>query len=221
MTDSRKSSSGQFISSYKKYNKGIDEGFKYISSGRDTAIAINQNDEIFSMENVSFQDSGEIQYEWFQITGFLKSVSVHRGVAWGVNGNNQLYRQDVDVLRNALDGWVQMDNEFGISQIEIGELGVFGTNDDYLIFYRVGTRNNSGSPGTRWQQIPGWASHITSGLHNVYAVSGNPGGLNYAWQMKPNTFNDQTGEFEPSVSGSWTEIWERWGDRTGNNISAL
>ena len=56
-----------------------------VSSGRDTAIAINENDGIFSMENVSVQDSGEIQFDWFQINGRLKNVSVHRGVAWGVD----------------------------------------------------------------------------------------------------------------------------------------
>ena len=181
------------------------------------------------MENVSVQDSGEIQFEWFNINGFLKSVSVHRGVAWGVNSNNQLYRQDVDVLRNG-GGWVQMDNDFGITQVEIGEFGVFGIaqtgtcNMCYLIYYRVGTHNNPGSPGTRWQQLPGWKSHITVGLHNVYGVSAQTGGRNWAWQMKPNTFNEETGEFEPSgqsVSGSWADLWERWGDRTGTNISAL
>ena len=81
------------------------------------------------MENVSVQDSGEIQFEWFQIIGSLKNVSVHRGVAWGVDSNNQVWRQDVAVLRNG-GNWVQIDNDFGISQVEIGEFGVFGTNDE-------------------------------------------------------------------------------------------
>merc|ERR1712176_273280 len=55
----------------------IGTGFKYVSSGRDTAIAISQTDEIWSLENVSVQDSGEIQYGWFKINGALKSISVH------------------------------------------------------------------------------------------------------------------------------------------------
>ena len=163
------------------------------------------------MENVSLQDSGEIQFDWFRIHGGLKIVSVHRGVAWGVNSNNQVYRQDVAVLRNG-GHWVQIDNDFGISQVEIGEFGVFGTNDDYQIYYRVGTHNNPGSAGTSWQLLNGGLSHITSGILNAYGVSSD----NLAWQMKPNVFNEQTGEFDLD-----SFIWERFGDRTGSNISAL
>ena len=163
------------------------------------------------MENFSVQDSGEIQFEWSQLHGLLKIVSVHRGVAWGVNVNNQVYRQDVAVLRNG-GHWVQIDNDFGISQVEIGEFGVFGTNDDYEIYYRVGTHNNPGSAGTSWQLLNGGLSHVTSGLLNAYGVSSD----NLVWQMNPNSFNEQTGLFE------WNpHLWSRFGDRTGDNISAL
>ena len=163
------------------------------------------------MENVSVQENGDIQFEWFRIHGLLKSVSLHRGIAWGVNRNNQLFAHTVTALRNG-GHWTQIDNDFGISQVEIGEFGVFGTNDDYEIYYRVGTHNNPGSAGTRWQLLNGGLSHITSGLHNVYGVSSD----NLAWQMNPNSFNEQTGEFDVD-----SFLWSRFGDRTGNNISAL
>ena len=188
----------------------LEGGYKWVSSGRDTAIALTQNDAIYSMENVSVDDDGNLQYDMVQIQGGLMNVSVHKGVVWGVSSDNRMWRGDLETLRQHA-GWTEIDNEYDIVQIEIGEFGVFGVNANREIFYRVGTHQNSGSAGTRWQVIPGHLSQISVGMNHVW-------GVNHANQVytsnEVNTFNEQ-GEIV------WVDGWLHVGQKTGTSISTL
>ena len=189
-----------------------------VSSGRDTIILVSPNLNIFTLQNVSVDAAGNLQYDLLQLDGNLRNVSVHRGIAWGVGVNNEIWRADVAAATSGAVraggpgyGWTEIDNDVGIAQIEVGEFGVFGTTDAGQIYYRVGTHNNSGSEGSSWQLLSGGLTHITSGLHNAYGVNAS----NEVWQMKENAFNEATGEFD--LNG----LWIRLDGRTGNNISAL
>ena len=195
-----------------------DGDWTYISSGQNHAFALKEDGTIHSLENVAVQDNGNIQHEWLALNGHLKNISLHRGVAWGVYETNTIWRGDVEmarrsVLENFAYSWAEIDNDLDIAQVEIGEFGVFGTTENGDVYYRVGTHRNPGSAGTRWQLLNGNLSHVTSGFNNAYGVSSD--GL--AWQMKPNSFNDETGEFEHESGALWTQ----YGDKTGGNISAL
>ena len=190
-----------------------------VSSGRDTIILVSPNLNIFTLQNVSVDAAGNLQYDLLQLDGNLRNVSVHRGIAWGVGVNNEIWRADVAAATSGAVraggpgyGWTEIDNDVGIAQIEVGEFGVFGTTDAGQIYYRVGTHNNSGSEGSSWQLLSGGLTHITSGLHNAYGVNSDD---NSVWQMKENAFNEATGEFD--LNG----LWIRLDGRTGNNISAL
>ena len=195
-----------------KYYFRLSSGWKYVSSGRDTALAINQNDEIFSFEIVSFDESGNMQFELKQLWGNLSKVSVHKGVAWGVSADNKMWKASVEEAKVGIDAWVEIDNPFRINQIEIGEFGVFGTNGPTEVFYRVGTHKNSDSAGTRWQLLAGRLTHISSGFNSVYGVSHDT----LFWEMQSDiSFNDQ-GEMV------WQgDLWNYQPEKTGINISTL
>ena len=99
-----------------------------------------------------------------------------------------------------------------ISQIEIGEFGVFGTTDSGEIYYRVGTHRNIDSLGTSWQRIPGVLTHITSGINRVYGVDSSK----KLWKMNSDVSFNEQGEM------TWQESpWELITERSGSYVSAL
>ena len=192
----------------------LEGGYKWVSSGRDTAIALTQNDAIYSMENVSVDDDGNLQYDMVQIQGGLMNVSVHKGAVWGVSSDNRMWRADLETLRQhagvgTAHHFTEIDNEYDIVQIEIGEFGVFGVNASGQIFFRVGTHQNSGSAGTRWQGLPGLLSQISVGMNNVWGV--NRSNQVYMWDEVNVTFNEQ-GE----IGGGWIHV-----SGSGTSISTL
>ena len=195
-----------------------------VSSGRDTIILVRPDNSIFTLQNVSVDAAGNLQYDLLQLDGELTNVSVHRGVAWGVGpyiqsgSNYEIWKADVAAaISGAREAggpgysWTEIDNDVGITQIEVGEFGVFGTTDDREIYYRVGTHNNNGSEGSSWQLLSGGLNQITSGLHTAYGVNAS----NEVWQINANAFNEATSEFD--LDG----LWIRFDGRTGTNISAL
>ena len=200
--------------------QGLGNDYQYVSSGRDTAIILKgtpgTNMKLYSMENVSVDASGHLQYELLELDGGLKNVSVFRGIAWGVNGSNHIWRGDMALARSAESrpySWTRVDNEHTITQIEIGEFGVFGLTDNGSIYYRIGTHQNIESLGTSWQLIPGGLTHISSGINRVYGVNAN----NQLFKMKStNSFNDQ-GEMTWQDNNPWESITSR----TGSNVSVL
>ena len=197
--------------------------YRYISSGLDTAIILKDNGHasgnfhLYSMENVSFDDSGNLQYDLLQLEGGLINISVHRGIGWGVgyhwrDGSLTVWRGDVGLARQLNYHWTQIDNDNLITQIEIGEFGVFGTTDNGEIYYRVGTHRNIDSIGTSWQQIPGTLSHITSGINRVYGVNSSK----QLFKLKSNVSFDEQGEM------TWEESpWELLTEQSGSNVSVL
>jgi len=197
--------------------------YRYISSGLDTAIILKDNGHasgnfhLYSMENVSFDDSGNLQYDLLQLEGGLINISVHRGIGWGVgyhwrDGSLTVWRGDVGLARQLNYHWTQIDNDNLITQIEIGEFGVFGTTDNGEIYYRVGTNRNIDSMGTSWQQIPGTLTHITSGINRVYGVNSSK----QLFKLKSNVSFDEQGEM------TWQESpWELLTEQSGSNVSAL
>ena len=59
---------------------------------------------------------------------------------WGVNEDRIWYKS------SDTDMWKRIPG--GLKQIEVGKLGVFGTNKNDAIFYRTGTNNNPFSSGS-------------------------------------------------------------------------
>ena len=73
------------------------DNFKWVSSGRDAVFAVNANGNLYSLENMSFDDSGNMQQsELLYLCGNTNSVSIHRGIAWMVNTDNSLRKYEVE-----------------------------------------------------------------------------------------------------------------------------
>ena len=201
----------------------LDEDVEYVSSGFNTAFILKGNHQagnynLYSMENISFDASGNLQYDLLQLDGGLINVSLHRGIAWGVGYTYAhgltMVRGDASLARQPGQGyhWTRIEDENSITQIEIGEFGVFGTTDSGEIYYRVGTHRNTDSIGTSWQRIPGILSHITSGINQVYGVNSNE----QLFKMKSDVSFNEQGEM------TWQETpWELISERSGSNVSAL
>ena len=201
-----------------------EDSIQYVSSGLNTAFILKDsghpsgNFKLFSMENVSFDASGNMQYDLLQLDGGLINVSLHRGIAWGVGyhwqtGALTVWWGDATLARQLNYNWTPIENENLISQIEIGEFGVFGTTDSGEIYYRVGTHRNTDSMGTSWQRIPGTLTHITSGINHAYGVNSS----NELFKMKSDVSFNEQGEM------TWQELgpWELLTERSGSNVSAL
>jgi len=194
--------------------------WKYISSGRDTAYVIDVQDNLYEFQNVSIDDNGDMLLDLVPLDGRLSQVSVHRNVAWGVDADNGIW-MSYNIPYNT-GTWETIDNEPEITQIEVGQFGVFGTNANNEIYYRVGTHENDDdirllAYGADWQLIPKPGSgltQITSGLNNAYGIDF----IGTVYQMKPNAFNEETGEFDEE--GLW-EIMVDADHRKGSFISAL
>ena len=203
----------------------IYENFKWVSSGRDAVLAVSATGNLYSLENMSFDDSDNMQSELLFLSGHVNKVSVHRGVAWMVKNGNSLRKFDVDSARTSCadNCWqanvsfplTQIDNDVGISQIDVGEFGVFGTTDNGEIYYRVGTHRNTGSDGNSWQRIHGTLSHISSGINNVYGI-GTQDSRNIYKLTSEISFNEQ-GEIVWNGASRWEYITEK----QGTNISVL
>ena len=201
------------------------DNFKWVSSGRDAVFAVNANGNLYSLENMSFDDSGNMQQsELLYLCGNTESVSIHRGIAWMVNNDNSLRKYEVESARtNCADNCALanvrfpltlIDNDVGISQIDVGEFGVFGTTDNGEIYYRVGKHRNTGSDGNSWQRIHGTLSHISSGINNVYGIYIDSGNI---YKLKSDiSFNEQ-GEMVWNGASPWEHIPEK----EGTNISVL
>ena len=54
----------------------LDGKLNYISSGHSTAWGVDDDDSIFKMVDISFDDKGEISFKWQQVEGKLKNVSI-------------------------------------------------------------------------------------------------------------------------------------------------
>ena len=196
----------------------------WVASGRDAVFVVTTYGYLYSLENLSFDDSGNMPISDVRfLTGDVSKVSIHRGVAWMVKNGNMLRKFDVESARTSCaDDCTQanvsfpitkIDNEFGISQIDVGEFGVFGTNAAGQIYYRVGTYRNTGSDGTSWQRIGGTLSHITSGIHNAYGVNSQTN----VYKLKSDVSFNEQGEMVWNGASPWEHI----PGKQGTNISAL
>ena len=197
----------------------LGSGFQYVTSGLNTAFVLKDNGHasgnynLYALENFIFDASGNLQYDdlWELEGGFI-NVSLHRNIAWGVGYHWQDGLLSVWTGDAYNNDWTRIENENLISQVEIGEFGVFGTTDSGEIYYRVGTHRNTDSIGTSWQRIPGILTHITSGINHVYGVNSSK----ELWKMNSDVSFNEQGEM------TWQESpWEFITERSGSNVSAL
>jgi len=171
----------------------------WISAGLNAVWGVNASNEIYCLSPVKFRWHGTDRHvdftrsKWERIYGGLKQISVSKNcdVVWGVNIHGAVYYKRSKSSRNR---WHWISGR--LSQVEVGDAGVFGIHKTGN-WRRSGTENgNKYSTGRGWHRIlrdlavPGALKSIAVGRTAIWGVD-----------AKGNVFAGQ-----PSNQAKWRHI---------------
>ena len=82
----------------------------------------------------------DIGFNWKQIEGSLKQISIGYSGIWGVNSNDEIYYRS-GIFQDKKEGDIWHNISGRLKHISSGEYGVWGVNSSDSIYYREGISN--------------------------------------------------------------------------------